>query len=193
MATYEEQYEELAEAVADLNSTLGQVIADGSPTGGTTMASTDPYAQYSTGSINLNTTISNLGTSVTPSIGIQTFQSPSYFDQDLCPLGHVASDDDIEFITDGVIVSKCITCGKRMQVSRVVGGLSLLRVQHLLGKVMSMDGETEQLEEFNLGDVLADFAELTERLEVEERALRQARKLIGLAEQVLAAKVSDDS
>ncbi len=56
-----------------------------------------------------------------------------------------------------------------------------------------MDGETEQLEEFNLGDVLADFAELTERLEVEERALRQARKLIGLAEQVLAAKVSDDS
>lgn len=193
------EWTELAKALTEFNSTLGSIVADTTNTANAFQAVGGASSSMAGGGITNNPYVTTGGTSM-PSGGFVTTSpnwtitpsfAPTFYDQNICPLGHVASEDEVEFV-DGVIVSKCITCGQRMQVNRVAGGMSLLRVQTLLGKVMSMDGDTEQMEEFSLSEILGDFAELKERLETEEFALRQARKLIELASQVLSAKVSDE-
>lgn len=110
---------------------------------------------------------------------------------DLCGTGHVAVVDSIEYV-DGQVVSRCGTCGARLVMGKVAGGLAFLRIQTILGQIMSLDEEVLALEGVDLGEILGDFAQLREDLEKEEYALRQARRLFDLAEQILATKVSDE-
>lgn len=106
---------------------------------------------------------------------------------DPCPSGHVASEETVEYI-DGVIVGTCSTCGSRLQVNRVSGGVSILRIKHLLGVVMAIDEETVQLPDWDESETLGEFGTIKDLLEAEEFALRQARKLLDLAGKVLAHK-----
>lgn len=104
-----------------------------------------------------------------------------------CLLGCHVTAELTEYI-DGVIVSSCSVCGKRIQLDRIPGGVSLLRVQELLGAVMNIE-DIENIEGFNLSDLLGKFTELRDQLEKEEFAVRQERKLLDLAAQILNTKV----
>lgn len=110
---------------------------------------------------------------------------------EICGAGHVAVVDSIEYV-DGQVVSRCGTCGARLVMGKVAGGLAFLRIQTILGQIMSIDEEVLAIEGVDLGEILGEFALLREDLEREEHALRQARRLFDLAAQILATKVSDE-
>lgn len=110
---------------------------------------------------------------------------------EICGAGHVAVVDSIEYV-DGQVVSRCGTCGARLVMGKVAGGIAFLRIQTVLGQIMSIDEDVLAIEGVDLGEILGEFALLREDLEREEHALRQARRLFDLAEQILATKVSDE-
>lgn len=181
---YSEAFQNLTTAYSTLSSTLTATAADT-----TTMSNNMAFGTGTGNGYVATTATPNYGGNLYP-YNTPNFEmiGPSY---DPCPMGHVASEEDIEYI-DGVVVGHCVTCNVRMQMNRVAGGMSLLRIQHLLGKVMSIDESTTQLEEFNLGEILGDFSDLRDLLEKDEFALRQTRKLFDLAGQVLSTKVSPE-
>jgi len=105
-----------------------------------------------------------------------------------CAAGHIAADEEVEYV-DGVAIARCVNCDARMQFPRVKGGISMLQIQTLLGVLMGLDDETAQIEGFDISDILGQYTEVREKIEAEEFAVRQARKLFDIAGEILNTKV----
>jgi len=105
-----------------------------------------------------------------------------------CAAGHIAADEEVEYV-DGVAIARCINCDARMQFPRVKGGISMLQIQTLLGVLMGLDDETAQIEGFDISEILGQYNEVREKIEAEEFAVRQARKLFDIAGEILNTKV----
>lgn len=166
----------ISAAASQPTNTFGMVSSTGSnPLGGGTF---HPNATFQ------NPGFQNQFPTIVPLTGTDPFD---WQKDNTCLLGCHVTAELTEYI-DGAIVSNCSVCGKRIQLDRIPGGVSLLRVQELLGAVMNIE-DMENIEGFNLSDLLGKFTELRDQLEKEEFAVRQERKLLDLAAQILNTKV----
>lgn len=111
-----------------------------------------------------------------------------YSSYDLCAGGHKAASEEVEY-SDGVVIAFCERCGVRMEYPRVKGGISMLQIQTLLGVLMGLDEENMQTEGFDVSDIIGQYADVRDKIETEEFAVRQAKKLFELATKLMETKV----
>lgn len=96
-----------------------------------------------------------------------------------CP-GHVTSEDLIEY-GDGVVVSHCALCQARIEITRVPGGMNVLRLKDLVARLVASNPD-------ELSELLGEFADQKNAFAEEHRALDEAADLLRTAETLLKEK-----
>jgi len=178
-----EEIEKLrAELLKTINSSSMQITTSASKAENSTVSNiTGGTYTYLTSGTGINT----IGTG--PNYQLMGTSTSTNLQFNPCLSGHSLTEDTIEY-ADGLLVGFCEHCSTRVELKKIPGGISMFRVKALLGGVMGLEEDTEEL---NLGDLLGVFEELNRDLDEEERAMRQKRKMIDLATQVLNNKVTD--
>lgn len=97
---------------------------------------------------------------------------------------HCADPATLEFVDDQ-IAGKCQQCGIRLTMNRLPGGMSLLRIKHLVGEAVALSEHLDQGDDLT-PQVVAELSAVRESLENEERAVQQARKLFEIAERLIS-------
>lgn len=104
---------------------------------------------------------------------------------DPCVGGHRLPEDLIEYI-DGTIVGYCASCGTRVVIDRVPGGVSLVRAKALLASLMSLGTDHEVVDE---SEIFGHLALLQKEMEAEEYALEEVREMMDLCHRIVRKKI----
>jgi len=90
-----------------------------------------------------------------------------------CLGGHLVTGKLVEY-ADGLFVANCQTCGERIKIERIPGGVSWRQASAFLARSLDLDGE-------NISELLGLLKELECQLDVEKRKLDHAQQLINIS------------
>jgi hypothetical protein len=126
--------------------------------------------------------------------GIMQFHEESWSSRDdhawssteTCQNGHIVT-EAVEYI-DGVVAGRCSACECRVILPTVPGGLSFLRVQTLLEKLLALrdSGLPATAKIANSSGMMEELSELVVTLAHERLKLGEGAKLLDYARQILS-------